>query len=229
MGDEWSEREAELKRHRENLERLHEATNRLHEAASIQACYDITIDAAVNILGFDWCTVAGPSLAGDEFELMAVSADAPLEVGDRPFGIDEGVAGHVYRTKESDIVDDATADERGEPTDDAIRAALTVPIGDRGIFQAVSTDPGDFDEQDRKHAELLVAAMQTALERVEQEAELRDRQRELERQNERLEEFTSVVSHDLRNPLNVAEGRLELAKEECESDTSRASIAPTRA
>ncbi|ELY53630.1 PAS domain S-box protein [Natronolimnohabitans innermongolicus] len=40
-------------------------------------------------------------------------------------------------------------------------------------------------------------------------------QRELERQNERLEEFTSVVSHDLRNPLNVATGRLELHTEEC--------------
>lgn len=43
-------------------------------------------------------------------------------------------------------------------------------------------------------------------------------EQELERQNERLEEFASLVSHDLRNPLNVASGRLELAKEDCESD-----------
>ena len=35
---------------------------------------------------------------------------------------------------------------------------------------------------------------------------------------QRLEEFTSVVSHDLRNPLNVATGRLELVTEECDSD-----------
>jgi PAS domain S-box-containing protein len=34
----------------------------------------------------------------------------------------------------------------------------------------------------------------------------------LNRQKERLEEFASLVSHDLRNPLNVAEGRLELAR-----------------
>ncbi|WP_284010018.1 PAS domain-containing protein [Haloarcula pelagica] len=40
----------------------------------------------------------------------------------------------------------------------------------------------------------------------------------LERQNERLEEFASVVSHDLRNPLNVADGRLELARQECDSE-----------
>jgi PAS domain S-box-containing protein len=41
----------------------------------------------------------------------------------------------------------------------------------------------------------------------------KERQRELERQNERLDQFATVVSHDLRNPLNVAAGRLELAQE----------------
>ena len=44
------------------------------------------------------------------------------------------------------------------------------------------------------------------------------RRRELRRQNERLEEFASLVSHDLRNPLNVASGNLELAREERDSD-----------
>ncbi|CCQ37631.1 receiver/sensor box histidine kinase [Natronomonas moolapensis 8.8.11] len=50
--------------------------------------------------------------------------------------------------------------------------------------------------------------------------ELRRRRTEtrLRRQNERLEEFASVVSHDLRNPLGVAAGNLELAREECNSD-----------
>ena len=49
--------------------------------------------------------------------------------------------------------------------------------------------------------------------------ERRERERRLERQNERLEEFTSVVSHDLRNPLNVAQGRLALITEACPSAT----------
>lgn len=38
-------------------------------------------------------------------------------------------------------------------------------------------------------------------------------ERELRRQNERLEEFADIVGHDLRNPLNVIEGRLELYRE----------------
>ncbi|QAU14158.1 PAS domain S-box protein [Halorubrum sp. BOL3-1] len=46
----------------------------------------------------------------------------------------------------------------------------------------------------------------------------KQREQELERQNERLNEFSNVVSHDLRNPLNVVEGRLELAREDCDSE-----------
>jgi PAS domain S-box-containing protein len=38
------------------------------------------------------------------------------------------------------------------------------------------------------------------------------RERQLERQNERLEEFASLVSHDLKTPLSVASGNLQLAR-----------------
>ncbi|WP_336336845.1 PAS domain-containing protein [Haloarcula brevis] len=43
----------------------------------------------------------------------------------------------------------------------------------------------------------------------------------VERQKERLDEFASIVSHDLRNPLDVARGRLRLA----ESDPSAEHLA----
>ncbi|WP_255150229.1 GAF domain-containing protein [Halorarius halobius] len=43
--------------------------------------------------------------------------------------------------------------------------------------------------------------------------ERREREQRLQRQNERLESFASVVSHDLRNPLNVAQGRIRMAQE----------------
>ncbi|MFA1609524.1 sensor histidine kinase [Halobellus rubicundus] len=46
----------------------------------------------------------------------------------------------------------------------------------------------------------------------------KERAAELRRQNERLEQFASFVSHDLRNPLNVAQGRLRLAREEADSE-----------
>ncbi|APX96512.1 histidine kinase N-terminal 7TM domain-containing protein [Natronorubrum daqingense] len=47
------------------------------------------------------------------------------------------------------------------------------------------------------------------------------RESELERQNERLDRFADLVSHDLRNPLSVASGYLDIARDtEDEADTA---------
>jgi signal transduction histidine kinase len=43
---------------------------------------------------------------------------------------------------------------------------------------------------------------------------------ELRRQRDRLDEFTSIVSHDLRGPLNVAKGHLELLASDSELESA---------
>lgn len=48
--------------------------------------------------------------------------------------------------------------------------------------------------------------------------ERKEQQQQLERQKDRLDEFASFVSHDLRNPLNVASLRTDLASQECDSE-----------
>ena len=49
-------------------------------------------------------------------------------------------------------------------------------------------------------------------------SEKKVQQQELERANERLESFARIVSHDLRNPLAVAQGYLEIAESESPND-----------
>ena len=53
--------------------------------------------------------------------------------------------------------------------------------------------------------------------------EKQQQKRELERQNQRLDKFASIVSHDLRNPLNVAMGHLEILESKI-GDTHEESI-----
>jgi len=48
--------------------------------------------------------------------------------------------------------------------------------------------------------------------------ERKELERDRERQNERLDRFADVVSHDLRNPLNAAVGHLDIARETGDSD-----------
>jgi signal transduction histidine kinase len=51
-----------------------------------------------------------------------------------------------------------------------------------------------------------------------QDISMRQERIELQRKNERLDQFASVVSHDLRSPLNVAQGRLRLVQQSYESE-----------
>jgi PAS domain S-box-containing protein len=62
-----------------------------------------------------------------------------------------------------------------------------------------------FDEFERTFVELMSQW-------VGYEFERRERAEALQRQNERLDEFAGIVSHDLRNPLAVLEGSLELVE-----------------
>ena len=63
-----------------------------------------------------------------------------------------------------------------------------------------------FRSDEEAFVELLVEWMAYELERERRETRL-------EQQNDRLEAFASMVSHDLRNPLTIAQGNLDLAEE----------------
>ncbi|MGB9963381.1 PAS domain S-box protein [Halobacterium hubeiense] len=78
-----------------------------------------------------------------------------------------------------------------------------------GTFCFADTDPREepFSETERTFVELLSRW-------ASYEIEQRRATERLRRQNERLEEFASMVSHDLRSPLNVARGFLDLARED---------------
>ena len=196
----------------ERITKLHDVATELQSASTEAAIYDAMIEAAVETLGFDWCAVGIP--VEGQFEIRAVSETAPAEKGERKISVDEGISGRSLQDGESIIVADATANDEADPADESIVSAISVPLGEWGVFQGYSAEVGAFNENDLEVAELLAAHARAALDRIE-------RERELKRKNERLEQFTSFVSHDLKNPLNVADLRLELAMEDCDSEHLR--------
>jgi PAS domain S-box-containing protein len=210
-------RERQLQSQTDDLSELTEKVSELHAVASdLQTCkteaeiFELTIEASEDILDFDWCVVSKATEGW--FELTAVSNDAPFEEGTQELQIDEGESGHVYQTGETRVCDDVNDDSVTSPINPDIRSTLTTPIGDIGVLQGISSEVAFFDDSHVELAELLAANVREALQRVEREQQMRQQQAELERQNERLEEFASIVSHDLRSPLNLAQGQLGLAE-----------------
>jgi PAS domain S-box-containing protein len=330
--------ERALRESRRVIERLHAAAADVAAAETEDAVLDRAIDAAEEVLAFEKCAII--LREGDELVPAAESSQSP-ENAARPMELSEGVVGKTYQTKNTYRLDELVDDGDAEPAKESYRSAISVPIGDLGVFQAVAAVPAAFDGDDVHLAELLMAHVAVSLERVRAEADLRaqrdrlealfenvpgaaisyeivdgepvirrvnsafeetfgydaetivdepldqfivpaaakakadeynerleageriqtevkrdtaegsrhfllqviplsvgaensrgyaiyidvteQREREvaLRRQNERLDQFASVVSHDLRNPLNVASGYLELAREsgdDCQLD-----------
>ncbi|USZ71166.1 PAS domain-containing sensor histidine kinase [Natronosalvus halobius] len=83
--------------------------------------------------------------------------------------------------------------------DGAVVAVL--PLGSHGVL-AFETTSGTLEPFSVDLAQILAANVEVALDRAEREARLQS-------QNERLEQFASIVSHDLRNPMSTARGYLE--------------------
>ena len=220
-----AEKRAETRR--QKIEDLHRIARDLTAARTREEVFQRAVDGGAEVLGADVCRLA----VEDDGSLVpaASSGDEPVDRYD-PQPADHGIAGATFRSNAPILVDDlgdtrsatpASGPEPGpyltdgpQPSTDpepVYRALLSAPIGDLGTIQALATEPGAFSDDDREVLELLTAHIETAAQRAAAESDLRT-------ERDRLEEFASVVSHDLRNPLNVAQGRIELLKEHTTSD-----------
>lgn len=190
------------------IKTLHRVATELQNEDSVAAVCERTAEAAAEILQFRLCVIFIR-----EGEQLAPYATANWTAHDDALRmhIEQGLAGKTYQTGNSYLIDEMTEDDVTDPAEDYFTSAISVPIGDHGVFQAINTDPGAFDQNDIEAAELLLSHTITALDRIK-------REKELERQVERLDQFASVVSHDLRTPLSLAQGNLKLLAEETDTD-----------
>jgi len=215
---ERKQQEQALREQNRKITALHTVATEIEACESPGDVYTTVVDAAEEILQLD--IAIADAAVGDTLVPRAVSSNVSAEqYYDRtPVDAEDNFAAQGYRTGESILVQDIRNHDDISPATEEFRSVLTVPIGDHGVFQTVDKKPGVFDETDRELTELLLSRAEARLDQLETEQQLREQTEKLSRQNERLEEFTSVVSHDLRNPLNLAVTSLELARDECDSE-----------
>ncbi|RAW47119.1 histidine kinase [Halorubrum sp. 48-1-W] len=213
-------REETLRTRQDRLERLHDATRDLIRADSRRAIADRVIGAAEEILGFSVAVVRLYDAEEDGLVPAAASEAVSDVVPEREvFSPDSGSLNWTaYETGEARVYDDIEAGTDAVDRGTGLRSLMLLPIGEHGTLSIGESTPNAFDSTDEFLARILSTAAETALDERESERELRRNRDELKRQNERLAEFADVVSHDLRNPLTVAAGRLRLVEEECDSD-----------
>lgn len=212
----WTFRDITDRREYEaRLEALNETTQELMAAETREAVAEISVEAARDVLDLDANTIY---LHDDERSaLVPVAHTAAVRdlVGESPvFTAGDSIAWRAYEEGEALALDDVHDDTDILNPDSPVRSELYLPIRTDGLLIAASATPSVFTQQDVVLGEILAGNIAAALEQVEQTERIRARERELTTQNRRLDDFVSIVSHDLRNPLNIAQGRLSLARED---------------
>ncbi|MCF2165361.1 MULTISPECIES: PAS domain S-box protein [Halobacterium] len=120
------------------------------------------------------------------------------------FGRDEST---LLDLAASDLVHPDDHDALTPITDDA------VPGDDHDTFDArVQRPDGTIRQCEVSTTTITYEGDPAVLASIRDITERKRHEQALERKNDRLEQFASIVSHDLRSPLNVAKGSLELAR-----------------
>ncbi|GAB3312757.1 PAS domain-containing protein [Haloplanus salinarum] len=205
-------RERELVERQRRFETLHDASRGLMDATTFEEVARITADAAKHILEYPHTTLRLADEAGGLLRTAIATEESVAEAGARPnYRIDgDTPAARVYRTGEPLLYDELAEVDDGYDRGD-FRAGMYLPVGEYGVLSVGDTDLAAFDDADLEITGVLAKLVAGALSRLESE-------RALQRRNERLERFANIVAHDLRNPLGIARGRLELARETRDSD-----------
>ncbi|KAA9396177.1 PAS domain S-box protein [Haloarcula sp. CBA1130] len=197
----------EQKQLESKLRSLQETAQRLSAAQSSDEIGDIAVEAAVDILGFELTGIWEYADQTDELIPLTASA-ATRELLDELPRLEAGetLAWEAFEASELRRYDDLQSVTSLDEADTELRRGLFVPLGEFGLIGVGAPQERTFSEADVDLFQILGATVKAAFTRASRETEL-------QRQNERLDEFASVVAHDLRNPLSIAIGFLDIVEE----------------
>ncbi|WP_436901847.1 PAS domain-containing protein [Halovenus halobia] len=194
------------KRLESKLRSLQATAQRLSGAQTSGEIGDIAIDAVVETLGFEFTGLWEYSAQTDTLVPASASQATKDRFGELPrLESEESPARQVFEASELRVYDDIQTIEDFE-AETEMRSCLFVPLGEFGVLGVGALSAQSFSETDVDLCQILGATVEGALTRASREAEL-------QRQNDRLDEFASVVAHDLRNPLSVAIGFLDVIEQ----------------
>lgn len=198
---------------------------RLLESGSPEAVYEWGVAQLTDSIDADVCKVA---VQADGLLVPRISNNGGKTGREHAIPIATTIPGSVFVSGEGCTVPDlrdmrggaATADSAGNAAiqpDVGHRSMVCAPMGDIGVIVGLAEEPEAFDEADLAFAQTIGRIMSGAADLLSDQPRLRG-----QGASHLLEEIACMISHDLRNKLNIVNGRLELAEETGETEHFRA-------
>jgi signal transduction histidine kinase len=190
-----------------DLDSFETATRQLMAAESEREICDIAMSGIPSVFDVDLGALWLYDSDASELQLAA-STERADEVFDWPVTYRPGNSLSWEAFEQGEVRTYSELDDEHNQYNDAspVSSEIILPLGEYGVVNIGSLTPVAFDDEAVRLARMYATHVQAALQKAEREHDLRV-------QRDRMERFIGVVSHDLRNPLHVVEGRLDLACE----------------
>ena len=216
----------ERKRAEQKRQLLTETSRCIGESETLREGFRTTLEAICDYTEWAYGEVWRPDEETEQMVFSAGHADVPAceEFLNRskdirfPFG--DGLPGRVYVTESPEWLSDIsqTKPDMFHRTDLASDIGLHAAFGTPVIADSKVVAVLAFFLRENRPADDALVTDVNDIARGLGELVVRKQAEELvKRRNDQLEQFANVISHDLRNPLNVANSRLEMARTECTS------------
>ena len=150
----------------------------LETAHSLESCraedeiYRLTVKAAEKILTLTMCTL--DIVEGNKLVVKATSSELPRQASTETDLYETSLASKTHKTGKSILFNKLDEVPEARPTREEFKSGISAPIGDIGVFQVVSTEPGAFSEDDVKLLELLLGHTIEAVRRIRLQEKLRE-------------------------------------------------------
>ncbi|MFD1589081.1 PAS domain S-box protein [Halorientalis brevis] len=201
------------------LTALQDATRELIHADSKAEVSERVVDAASDVLD---ATGVGIFLFDPDERALTPTAttDRLRELyGDweATLGADESAAWTTFLDGSTVVYGDLDA-ELDQFSDTDARSGLFAPLGDHGVFVALSAERRAFDDDITRVLDLFAATAEATLDRVEGDRELRAHDRKLQKRNRQLTHLKGIndIIRELDQSIIHASTRQEIEREVCD-------------
>ncbi len=201
----WVSYQLERRSTESKLRALQETTQAFLTADDEAAVASLAMDAADDILELPLTGLWRFDEADEQLEPVDQTEECYEYFEPQPaFDSGEGLVWKAFAANSVVVVDDVQSEPDRYNDDTAIQSEIIVPVQSYGVLVTATLEQREFSDLEVDLLRILATSLSAAMVRVDREAQL-------QRQNERLSEFTGYVSHDLRNPLSVAQGYIDQA------------------
>lgn len=211
------------------LEIIQRVDVELTQSLSFEYVLKIALDAAVRI---SHAEAGAIHLIEDERMWVAqVIGDYPRSLIGSRIPMDVGIVGRVVRQIKAEMISDVTHDPDYVPNVLETKAQITIPLisGDRmiGVLNVQTPEPGRFTPQMFDFLKLLAARIANSLDNArlydttqKQLEELQGLYHQVSSLEQLKTQMIRVAAHDLRNPLGVISGCLQMLSPEMDPTIS---------